>query len=260
MYNPIRLSDSGRIIITPGLSKIQQPVYESKARFKIIAAGIRSGKNYCCNYKFVIHLMICAYENKSSANVTPIVGWIIAPTEEIAWQEWSEINQIIPKHYISDQNRSEKQITLINGVVIKVYSAYSAKSFMDIDLPDPVPLDAVLITEAARIKELERIWKYTRECLDYRQKSEHSSNKGIALVNSTPNGKNYFYKMFCMGNKNNPAYDPDFESFHWTTWDNPYMAAKGNEFMLNGMTYKDNLKCKMGEKRYLQDIMGEFID
>lgn len=220
-------------------------VHKSNARFKIIAAGIRSGKDCCCNNEFFTHLVNCA--NKQNSSVAHITGWIIAPTELVAQQSWRDLKEIISPELIADENSSDMEMKLTNGITVKAYS-----SFGDIDLSKTVAVDAVIITEAARIESLETIWKFVKKCLEY--------NNGIALVNSTPFGKNYFYQMLCMGNHNHPAYDPNFESFHWTTWDNPKQSNKRYVLQPNFKTFEENVKFKFGEKQYLQDYMAEFLD
>lgn len=234
--------------------KFQSMVHHSTKRFRVIAAGARGGKDYCCVVEFFAYLMKCANEGRPKTLMPKVMGWIIAPTETIARQNWRDLKRVIPKELIADESRSTGQMTLINGVLIELHSAYDPESLV------AVGLDIVLITEAARIKDLETVW----DNLEMRLNSPYKGiggKGGVGLINSSPLGKNYFYKMFQFGvnSKQNPLYDPDWESFHWTTWDNPYMADKGNEVKANGKTYKENLKNRMSDARYRQDIMGEFL-
>lgn len=82
---------------------------------------------------------------------------------------------------------------------------------------------------------------------------------GRAIINSSPLGRNYFYKMWLWGQADTNDYDPDFESWRFSTWDNPGMAVRGEEMRKNGLTYKENLRKRMSDKRYRQDYMAEFI-
>lgn len=232
--------------------KFQKLVHSSKARFKIIAAGARGGKDYCCVVEFFTYLMKCANEERPGTMIPKVMGWIIAPTETIARQNWRDLKRVIPKELIADESRSTMQITLLNGVLIELHSAYDPESLV------AVALDAVLITEAARIKDLETVWSNLEMRLNSPYKGVNG-NGGMGLINSSPLGKNYFYKMFCFGQKNTTIYDPDFESFHWTTWDNPYMGIKGDKIESNGRTYKENMRRRMSDARYRQDILAEFL-
>ena len=69
----------------------------------------------------------------------------------------------------------------------------------------------VVVDEASFIPNLEDGWLNSiRPTLtDY---------KGRALFLSTPRGKNYFYQLYC-------KQDQDWESFKFTTYDNPYIDA-----------------------------------
>ena len=252
-YTPANVSRK-KITLDYNPHKYQAMVHNSNKRFRVIAAGARGGKDYCCVVEFFTYLMKCANEDRPATLVPKVMGWIIAPTETIARQNWRDLKRVIPKELIADESRSTGQMTLINGVLIELHSAYDPESLV------AVGLDIVLITEAARIKDLETVW----DNLEMRLNSPHKGiggKGGVALINSSPLGKNYFYKMYQFGinSKQNPLYDPDWESFHWTTWDNPYMAIKGNEAKSNGKTYKENLRNRMSEARYRQDILGEFL-
>lgn len=252
-YSPANVSRK-KITLEYQPHKYQVMVHNSKKRFRVIAAGARGGKDYCCVVEFFTYLMKCANEERPATLVPKVMGWIIAPTETIARQNWRDLKRVIPKELIADESRSTGQMTLINGVLIELHSAYDPESLV------AVGLDIVLITEAARIKDLETVW----DNLEMRLNSPHKGiggKGGVGLINSSPLGKNYFYKMYQFGvnQKGNTLYDPDWESFHWTTWDNPYMAIKGDEVKSNGKTYKENLRNRMSETRYRQDILGEFL-
>lgn len=245
-------SDKKQITLDYIPHKFQKLVHASKERFRVICAGARGGKDYCCVVEFFTYLMRCANEERPETLVPRVMGWIIAPTETIARQNWRDLKRVIPKELIADESRSTGQITLINGVLIELHSAYDPESLV------AVALDAVLITEAARIKDLDIVWDNLEMRLNSPWKGVNGYG-GLGLINSSPLGKNYFYKMFLFGQKNNPLYDPDWESFHWSTWDNPYMAKKGDEVKRNGKTYRENLKNRMSDTRYRQDIMAEFL-
>ena len=62
-----------------------------------------------------------------------------------------------------------------------------------------------------------------------------------------------------IGDKRHGRLDPDWESWKFSTWDNPYMAVRGDQVTKNGRTYKENLKRRMSQNRYKQDYDAEFI-
>jgi hypothetical protein len=170
----------------------------------------------------------------------------------VARQNWRDLRRVIPREIVVTYSESTMSILLQNGILIEVHSAYDPESLV------ATGIDAMLITEAARIKDLEDVWSN----LEGRINSPYrglDGKGGIALINSSPLGKNYFYKMFCWGQKSHPDYDPQWESWQMTTWQNPHMAARGDEVQANGRTYRENLERRMSKRRYQQDYLAMFL-
>lgn len=231
----------------------QRLVHMSNARFKVVAAGARGGKDYCLVTEFFIRLMECANEDRPDTMIPKVMGWIIAPTEKLARQNWRDLKRVVPKELIVDESKSTGQMTLRNGVLIELHSAYNPEDLVAIGL------DVLLITEAARIRDMQVVWENLEMRLNSPGKGKNGKG-GIGLINSSPLGKNFFYKMWLWGREESDTYDSDWESFHWTTWDNPYMAVKAEEVdPKTGLTYKDRLKRRMSELRYNQDILAQFL-
>lgn len=230
----------------------QELVHNSEARFKVMAAGIRWGKDRCSIMEGIRYFIQCLNEERDSSIIPHTLWWVVAPTDKIANQNWRELLANIPREIVVDISKTTRTIETLNGGIIEVQSAYDPESLVG------VGLDIVTITEAARIPNLEDVWSN----LEGRLNSPGRGLKGkggVALINSSPLGKNYFYKMWQWGRKESATYDPQWESWTFTTWDNPYMAKRGNEIQKNGRTYKENLKRRMPDKRYRQDYLAEFI-
>jgi PBSX family phage terminase large subunit len=66
---------------------------------------------------------------------------------------------------------------------------------------------------------------------------------GKVLFLSTPKGFNHFYDLYNLELK-----EPDYKSFHFTTYDNPYMSEKEI----------NRIKGSMPDDAFLQEYMGEF--
>ncbi len=230
----------------------QESVHASNARFKIIAAGARWGKDRCSIMEGIDYFNKCLNEDRGTDIVPHALWWIIAPTDRIANQNWREILQFYPPDLVIDVSKSTRTIQTINGGIIEVHSAYDAESLV------AVGLDFVSITEASRIPDLENVWANLEARLNSPGRGLGGKG-GRAIFNSTPLGRNYFHKMWMWGQSASRDYDPDFESWQFTTWDNPYMAARGDEIAKNGRTYKENLRRRMSDKRYRQDYMAKFI-
>lgn len=230
----------------------QMLMHQCEARFRLIAGAIRTGKDYSMTFECVRYAFACANEDRPDTLIPKARAWIVAPYESIATEDFNQLRRIIPRELIADYNKTTKTLITKNGCMFEVKSAYDPESLVG------VGLDVVLITEAARIKDLEDVWSN----LEGRLNSEHrglDGKGGIALINSSPLGANYFYTMFKWGDNANPDKDPQWQSFRWQHWDNPANAKKGNEVQKNGKTYRENLEIRMSHDRYRQDYLAEFI-
>lgn len=230
----------------------QLKMHNSDARFKLIAGAIRTGKDYSMTFELVKYTFACANEDRPATMIPKVRAWIVAPSEAIANEDFVQLRRIIPRELVADWNKTTKSLLTTNGVMFEVKSAYDPESLVG------VGLDAVLITEAARIKDLEDVWSNLEGRLNSADRGINGKG-GIALINSSPLGANFFYKMYLWGYDGNPDKDPQWQSFKWQHWDNPKNAEKGNEVQKNGKTYRENLEIRMSNDRYRQDYLAEFI-
>lgn len=107
-------------------------------------------------FEFAKYLIDCGNETRPEEMIPKVRGWIVAPTDDIAKEDFIQLRRIIPAAIVSSYSKSTNVIELINGVQIEVKSAYDPESLVG------VGLDAVLITEAARIKACQRFRKGQR--------------------------------------------------------------------------------------------------
>lgn len=230
----------------------QQLVHNSEARFKVIDAGIRWGKDRCSIMEGIDYFIKCLNEERNESVIPHALWWIIAPTDKIARQNWRELLANLPKEIVVDVSKTTQTIETLNNGIIEVHSAYDPESLV------AVGLDLVTITEAARISDMEDVWSNLEGRLNSPGRGLEGKG-GRAIINSSPLGTNYFYKMWKWGQKNTSEWDPDWESWRFTTWDNPYMASRGNQITKNGRTYRENLEKRMSRNRYKQDYLAEFL-
>lgn len=234
----------------------QRLIHDSTARFKVIDAGIRWGKDRCSIMEGIKYFIACLNEDRDASMVPHALWWIIAPYEKNANQNWRELLQYFPKELVVDVSKTTRTVETINGGIIEIHSAYDPEALVG------VGLDIVTITEAARIADMEDVWSNLEGRLDSPGRGlgrAGKTGKGIAIINSSPLGMNYFYKMWKWGQKDTSEYDPDWESWRFTTWDNPLMAEAGNEVKANGRTYRENKERRMSRNRYRQDYLAEFL-
>lgn len=176
----------------------QQEVYNNPARFKVVAAGRRCGKSYLAAWTLLINAL---QSNK---------GWTIyvAPTQnqarQILWRQLLEIaHPVIKKSHINNLD-----IELINGQTIGLRGS---------DRPDTMrglSLNYVVLDEYADMKP-EVFEEILRPAL--------SDLEGPALFIGTPKGRNHFYDLYKYGQL---ADDPEWSSFHFTSYDNPFLKKE----------------------------------
>jgi hypothetical protein len=174
-----------------------------------------------------------------------------------ARQNWRDLRKLLPAELIVNVQLSIFSIETINGGIIEVHSADDPESLVG------VGLDIATITEVARIRDFDIVWANLRQRLDSPGRGPGGKG-GLALMNSTPKGRTFFYKLCLMGDKSSSIYSPEYETFHFTTWDNPEMAAKryvvvGQDTLGNDITFEQSIKMGMTEARYKQDYLAEFI-
>jgi phage FluMu gp28-like protein len=181
-------------VVLPQPHKAQLQVLDSKARFKVLMCGRRFGKSLIALVIAITHIL----NGKKVAYLTPEFS--------LAKEFYREFLKYLPELIIKSQNKTDLEITLITGGVIKFFSGEAIESFRG------RKFHLVILDEAAFISDLESAWNQTiRPTLtDY---------KGEALFISTPKGKRYFDSLYQKGLRG----EDGFESFHFTSYDNPYL-------------------------------------
>ncbi len=230
----------------------QQLIHDSTARFKVINAGNRWGKDRCSVMDAIKRFGDMLNEDRSADLVPGVLFWQIAPSFRLARQSWREILSYLPREWVLNYSEADRTIKTINGGLIEIHSADDPESLVS------VGLDMVLITEAARIRDLELVIANLEARLSSPGRGPGGKG-GIMIINSSPIGRNYFYTLWKFGQKNLPDYDPAWESWTFTTWDNPYMAKRGEVVQKNGRTYKENLERRMSDRLYRQNYLAEFL-
>lgn len=246
----------------------QRKIHEAfeKKRFVVVSAGNRFGKDYCSNIIFIKYFFECVNENRhiEKPKLTPSVfGWIIAPTERMAKQNWKEIKKIVPAEWIVAISDSTFSMETIGGGVIEIKSAHDPESLVG------VGLDIVEITEAARIRNLDAVWANLEARLSSpsrgRQKDRPDGDNrgcGKAIINSSPIGKNFFYTMWTWGQKDHINYSSQWESFQFSWLDNPDMKSLAQsevQTRYGTITYAEDLERRIGTLKYQQNYLAKFI-
>lgn len=182
-----------RIRINTALHPAQKQIHDTRARFRVVAAGRRFGKT-----------MLATMECLDVANNSGRAWWV-APTYRMSEVGWRPLRQIAAKLPGTQIRKVDREVILPGGGMVGVRSA---------DNPDSLRgegLDFVVLDEAAYIAP--EAWS---EAL----RPALSDRLGRALFISTPRGRNWFWDIYTRG-----ASDPDeWAAFQFPTASNPFIA------------------------------------
>lgn len=176
----------------PDLHLGQQQVHDSPARFKVLAAARRWGKS-------LLGVLLCLESAARGGH-----AWWIAPTFPVASIGWRSLKKLIRQIPYTEIREGDRMAILPGGGWIQVKSS---------DNPDSLRgegLDLVVFDECAFM--VEEAWtEAIRPAL--------SDRHGKALFISTPQGRNWFYRLWARGQ----ASDQEWASWTFKTSDNPYI-------------------------------------
>lgn len=206
------------VLQLPPLHRSQRVIFEDGHRFRAVAAGRRFGKT---KLGALMCFVVAAQAGRA---------WWVAPTFGIAQIGWRMMRRLAAQVPGVTVREAERMITLPTGGTVQIKSA---------DNPDNLRgegLDFVVLDECAFLKP---------ETWDEVLRPALADKQGGALFISTPKGRNWFWNLH-----QRAAYDPAWRSFHFTSYDNPFVPA--DEL--------DALKEQMSERTYRQEIMAEFVE
>jgi phage terminase large subunit-like protein len=173
----------------------QLEVWNSKARFKVLACGRRVGKS-----NLAIKMTLAKALEAPDGSAVVYIAPTLAQARQIAWQALlDEGGELIKSSHLNNLD-----ITLVTGRKIHIRSAEKPDTLRGLKLYFAV------LDEAAFIKDSSLWTKVVRPAL--------SDLRGDAVFVSSPEGRNWFWDLFNYANKGE---DTEWEAFHFTTYDNP---------------------------------------
>jgi len=198
----------------------QQKVWDSKARFKVVAAGRRTGKSRLAAYLLIFY----------GLQVKQGHVFYVAPTQgqarDIMWQNLLEVGHPV----IKSSHINNLQITLINGATISLKGADRPETMRG------VSLKYLVMDEYADMKP--EVWEQIlRPAL--------ADQKGGALFIGTPMGRNHFYDLYTYANLGE---DKTYHGWHFTSYDNPMLDPEEI----------DVAKKSMSSYAFRQEFMASF--
>ena len=197
----------------------QHAIMAHPARFRVVACGRRWGKTELGK----VALLDAARRGG--------FGWWIAPTYGMADEVWRSLKGTLEGIW-TEKDEQRRRLTLPGGGVIQVRSGHEPDTLRG------AGLDYAVLDEADFMPE--EVWTAAvRPALSDRQ--------GRALFLSTPNGLNWFHRLYQRG------LDPlhtDWASFHHPTRSNPFMPPDE----------VDAARLEMPDRWFRQEYEAEFIE
>ena len=198
----------------------QQEVWNDPTRFKVVAAGRRTGKSRLAAYLLVV--------NGLKAQKGHV--FYVAPTQgqarDIMWNLLLDVG----KDVIKASHVNNMQITLANDVIISLKGADRPETMRGVSLA------YLVMDEYADMKP--DVWELIlRPALaDY---------SAPALFIGTPMGRNHFYDLYRNAQIGD---DPDFAAWHFTSYNNNLIDKKEI----------DRAKKSMSSYAFRQEFMASF--
>ena len=198
----------------------QQEVYSDPTRFKVVAAGRRTGKSRLAAWMLIINAL---QTDKGQV-------FYVAPTQgqarDIMWQTLLELGNPV----ISGAHINNLQIKLVNGATISLKGADRPETMRG------VSLKFLVMDEYADMKP--DVWEQIlRPAL--------ADQKGSAMFIGTPMGRNHFYELYKLAELGD---DETYKGWHFTSYDNPILDPEEI----------DTAKKSMSSYAFRQEFMASF--
>lgn len=201
----------------------QRIIAKSNARFRIVNAGRRFGKS-----------VLASEEMKGVALSKPTRIAYIAPTiqqaRDIMWDMLKRELRTITKK--ANESRLELEVMDKDGNSSFIF----LKGWEAVETLRGQAFDLIILDEVASMRNF---WVGWNEVLS----PTLIDRKGSAMFISTPKGFNHFYDLY-----NLPEKDPNYASFHFTTYDNPNIPVEEIE----------REKTTKPENTFAQEYMADF--
>ena len=198
----------------------QKKVWADSTRFKIVAAGRRTGKSRLAAWMLIVNAL-----QADKGHV-----FYVAPTQgqarDIMWQTLLELAHPV----VTNAHINNLQIKLVNGATISLKGADRPETMRG------VSLKFLVMDEYADMKP---------EVFEQILRPAFADQKGGALFIGTPMGRNHFYDLYKYAELED---DESYEAWHFTSYDNELLDPEEI----------DLAKKSMSSYAFRQEFMASF--
>jgi predicted phage terminase large subunit-like protein len=198
----------------------QKQVWADDTRFKIVAAGRRTGKSRLAAWMLIVNAL-----QADKGHV-----FYVAPTQgqarDIMWQTLLELAHPV----VTSSHINNLQIKLVNGATISLKGADRPETMRG------VSLKFLVMDEYADMKP---------EVFEQILRPALADQKGAALFIGTPMGRNHFYDLYKYAELED---DESYQAWHFTSYDNELLDPEEI----------DLAKKSMSSYAFRQEFMASF--
>jgi hypothetical protein len=188
----------------------QELFHNSYARFRLPCCGRRFGKSKMAGVDIQPFLLV---PNRRA--------WIVGPTYDLGEKEFRVVwDDMIIKLKLGQDRRIKRAYNKKSGTMYVEFPWRTRLEVRSADHPENLvgeSLDRVIMSEAAKHKK-DTFERYIRAAL--------ADRRGTADFPTTPEGQNWFYKMWQLGQDPD---DKEHDSWQFPSWTNPYVYPKGRQ-------------------------------
>lgn len=206
------------------LHPAQSQIATDTHRFRVVNCGRRFGKTLLSVWEMFAFAI--ARDDARIAYVAPTHQ----QARDIAWNELRRVTQDIR----TNTNETRLEVTVRNkygGESLIVLRGWESIETLRGQMFDFIVLDEV--------SSYRNFWENWQEVI----RPTLTDRKGETLFISTPKGFNHFYDLY-----NLERIDQDYKSFHFTSYDNPYIPRDE----------VDKAKKEITEDRFAQEYLADF--
>ena len=209
------------------LTPAQSQIAVDRHRYRVVVAGRRFGKTTLSAWE-----MFAKAVATNDGRITYMAP-TFAQARDIAWAELKKVCAQLAEN----TNESRLEITIKNckGTT----SMISLHGWESVETMRGQKYDMLVLDEISNMRDF---WTSWQEVL----RPALTDRKGEVLFIGTPSGFNHLYDLYNM--ENDPVKGMDYKSFHFTTYDNPYMPVEEI----------DKAKTEMTDDKFAQEYMADF--
>lgn len=202
-------------------NRAQRAIHQSRARFVVVAAGRRTGKSTAGGMELLPEAYRAHFDKIRLAEADQRREfWIVGPEYSDAEKEFRRFYNAAKRLKMPFDKPGTYYDTRGGDMTVSLWGGRFLVTGQSAKYPGHLAgegLSGVIMAEASKMKR--RIW-------DRDIRPTLADFRGWGKFTSTPNGRNWFYDCWTLGQHGS---DPEWESFRFPSWSNEMLFPHGRE-------------------------------